>query len=1108
MSISSELIQEFVKITNDSSQPTNTEETVQGTVRESNGVKYVQLDGSDQLTPVTTTMEVSDGDRVTVLIKNHTATITGNITSPAAKQIVVQNVNDKVDVAYGRIGELTADTLTITERLNANSANIEKLEADVANIDSVSVTYLEANYTKTYDLKATYATIESLNAVNAKIDNLDVGDLTADFVKTSELAAKVAALGYATVDNLNAATARITTLESNQITVGSLKSDFADITLSNVTTQNIGTLFAKVGLIDSATIQNGKITGYLDSVSVNANSITAGTLSVDRLIFRGSTESIVYELNNITGALQAVQSDTLNGEILTDRSIDVDKIVAHSITANEIAAGTITANEIKAGTITASKINMTDLVANSAFINAISTNSIVVGASNNASAALSTANAANSAASSALAGANSSVKSITMHYLATNADSGVTTSTSGWTTTVQSITSSKKYLWTYQTITTVAGTSTDTTPVISGVYGNTGAQGAQGIQGEKGETGADGAAGAAGVGIAKIVPLYYLNSSATAPSAPKSAVTSTSTSSGVWTTAVPTYVTPYTYFTCTQTQYTNGTYGWSAVVTDNALTNANSTATSASSAASNALSTANGAAGAALQAQSTAESAIANANNVRGIAQSADTKATSLQDNIYVLGTTEINGGNIRTGTIDVNSINANSITSTSAFITSIFAQDITATGTIAGATLIVNSGKMDNGDAKLKVTDGTYTAEYFANAVRMVDSDSECEAYIDIDGGYAKFYIHDDDGHSCEIDSESLTFGGTDAPTDGYATYINASFIMTQYGRFSREVAAGGELRSINKIAFRSVYDKFGVMFFNNGGDAGFLLTNANDPYGNYNSIRPFLFSCSTGAVTMGTAVTMNSTLKVSGQITAASVTVGNNASLLGCMANGTQLSLIKVTSDDKIQVGYGYNATTELLIGDHSFSSRIRIHSKGRIDIGGYGQDANGNAVSLAGSGTAPEFRPTSNGVLLLGTSSYKWKAVYATTGSIQTSDKRYKSDICDLDPRYEALAQLLTAKSYIMNIIDDKRRVGYIAQEVEELALSVGLTMDECSFVNKDWVERKDYTGYEYSLEYSQIHTLQIASLQKQVNELQNRLAIAEAQLQHYQVQQLGS
>ena len=66
------------------------------------------------------------------------------------------------------------------------------------------------------------------------------------------------------------------------------------------------------------------------------------------------------------------------------------------------------------------------------------------------------------------------VSKITEYYLATTDSSGVTTSTSGWTTTIQSIDITKKYLWNYELITYTDNTISSTTPVIIGVFGNTG----------------------------------------------------------------------------------------------------------------------------------------------------------------------------------------------------------------------------------------------------------------------------------------------------------------------------------------------------------------------------------------------------------------------------------------------------------------------------------------------------------------------------------------------------------------------------------------------------------------------------------------------------------
>lgn len=87
---------------------------------------------------------------------------------------------------------------------------------------------------------------------------------------------------------------------------------------------------------------------------------------------------------------------------------------------------------------------------------------------------------AKTGATGATGPAGKGISSITNYYLATASSSGVTTSTSGWTETVQSVSSSKKYLWNYEKVTYTDSTSTNTTPCIIGAYGNTGSTGATG----------------------------------------------------------------------------------------------------------------------------------------------------------------------------------------------------------------------------------------------------------------------------------------------------------------------------------------------------------------------------------------------------------------------------------------------------------------------------------------------------------------------------------------------------------------------------------------------------------------------------------------------------
>lgn len=75
-----------------------------------------------------------------------------------------------------------------------------------------------------------------------------------------------------------------------------------------------------------------------------------------------------------------------------------------------------------------------------------------------------------------------SIKTITEYYLATSASSGVTRQTSGWTTSVQAINATNKYLWNYECVEFSDNTFHYTDPMLIGVYGD------KGDKGDKGES--------------------------------------------------------------------------------------------------------------------------------------------------------------------------------------------------------------------------------------------------------------------------------------------------------------------------------------------------------------------------------------------------------------------------------------------------------------------------------------------------------------------------------------------------------------------------------------------------------------------------------------------
>ena len=150
---------------------------------------------------------------------------------------------------------------------------------------------------------------------------------------------------------LEANKAIINDLTANTVTTEYLKANYAQINLANIengciTNAMIGTEAVKTSQIADGSITDAKI------VELTANKIKAGTLDVERLIVTQNNQKYLFHINEDG----TTEYQKLNGNILEDRSITADKIVAKAITANEIATATITANEIAANTITSEEI--------------------------------------------------------------------------------------------------------------------------------------------------------------------------------------------------------------------------------------------------------------------------------------------------------------------------------------------------------------------------------------------------------------------------------------------------------------------------------------------------------------------------------------------------------------------------------------------------------------------------------------------------------------------------------------------------------------------------------------------------------------------------------
>lgn len=347
MPLSSELISQFVKVTKDEKRDKK-ETTVYGTVVNYNNSKYVRLDGSELLTPATMTVDAEAGERVTVRLKNHTATVTGNITSPSARvetvKIIVDNVtgieeiiadtvtSETLNIERARITALEADNVTIHDEINANKADIEILKSGLVDVD-----YLDADYAQFKTMTA-----ENFSAVNADIESLE----------TRKLDATAASSTYATITNLEAANALINELQTNKLSATDIEGLYANIDFSNISKATMSSFYVNSGLIQNAVIGEATISGRLMGVSISGDLIEEGTIIAQKLVVQGE-DGLFYSLNTDGMTVEANQTsyNSLNGNIILANSITASKITVEDLVSFGATIGgfKITDNSLYSG---------------------------------------------------------------------------------------------------------------------------------------------------------------------------------------------------------------------------------------------------------------------------------------------------------------------------------------------------------------------------------------------------------------------------------------------------------------------------------------------------------------------------------------------------------------------------------------------------------------------------------------------------------------------------------------------------------------------------------------------------------------------------------------
>ncbi len=177
------------------------------------------------------------------------------------------------------------------------------------------------------------------------------------------------------------------------------------------------------------------------------------------------------------------------------------------------------------------------------------------------------------------------------------------------------------------------------------------------------------------------------------------------------------------------------------------------------------------------------------------------------------------------------------------------------------------------------------------------------------------------------------------------------------------------------------------------------------------------------------------------------------------------------------------------------------LQINSRGNVSIHAntIGYDFGANRV----------FASTSNGAADIGSSTRKWKNIYATNGTIQTSDRNEKNTIEELSAeKAQQLIYGLKPSTYKMNAgTSGRTHWGMISQDIEELFDEIGMTSldfagfikspkmhieeeecDEKGKITKERVEEVIEGEYDYSLRYDEFIAPIIKVIQTQHEEIE--------------------
>ncbi len=344
MDLDRSLLKEFAKVVNDVGDKPAPKQYVYGTITTGEGdAKYVKLDGSDMLTPISEVVVAEAGDRVLVSVENHQATVIGNITFPPSarkEDQAIESANGALNQSNQAMEKAKDAQTKASSAINDSSiasalANEAKSESAKAQ-ENANKAIQNAGEAKQLAQASSDKSDETQQLVNQVKDSVTAANKDISALKTE---VKTANDNIASANTkLDTQAGEIATIKETYSTKVETESTKADLTTE--ISKQVGALQTTVEKNFSTKTENVALEKKLQTqITQNADSISSTVTKVEKL-----ESDTTEQQKNIDKAL----SDAQAAQTAADSANTAASNAQTAADAAQKAADTATANAANA----------------------------------------------------------------------------------------------------------------------------------------------------------------------------------------------------------------------------------------------------------------------------------------------------------------------------------------------------------------------------------------------------------------------------------------------------------------------------------------------------------------------------------------------------------------------------------------------------------------------------------------------------------------------------------------------------------------------------------------------------------------------------------------